>query len=319
MIQVFVSYSHLDRAYLEKGELIDYLKNKLKGKVKFWYDTDIATGDAWNEKIHNNILNSQIAILLISKNFIGSKYINRVEIRKFFTATIKKFVVFPIIMSPCKTQKIKWLKPTQYIPSGNESVEKNYGDKKRRDTLYKKILDDLQEQVAYLKKPEISAGQALSSLINLINTIESELLNVCKREDLANKDHSLMFEGRSKELYARKKSTGTGGGYLQVVKFEELKNSLKPADFKRIRLIDKRLSGRYSKWFALEAQAIRPQTQAKRKQLSALKYGLIRAMFADLMEMLRYLQLIGFDLHDHYSQIYQSMGALHKTRAMDTL
>ena len=38
MTQVFVSYSHKDEAYLQKGELIDYLKSSLGNKARFWDD-----------------------------------------------------------------------------------------------------------------------------------------------------------------------------------------------------------------------------------------------------------------------------------------
>ena len=106
MTQVFVSYSHKDEAYLQKGELIDYLKSSLGNKARFWDDRGIVTGNLWDETIHKNILNSQVAILLVSNHFIESEYINSVEVHKFFTATIKKLIVFPIIVSSCDPQKI---------------------------------------------------------------------------------------------------------------------------------------------------------------------------------------------------------------------
>ena len=51
--------------------------------------------------------------------------------------------------------------------------------KEQRQALYKKILDDLETQIAYVATPVISAGQSLSALVNLINAIESELLLLC--------------------------------------------------------------------------------------------------------------------------------------------
>lgn len=318
MIQIFVSYSHKDKYYLGKGELVDYLEKKLRGKAKFWYDHEIITGESWNQKIHKNILNSQIAILLISNNFINSDYINKTEINKFFTATIKKFVVFPVIISSCKPQRIKWLRKIQYIPNGNQSIEKNFPKGKSRKDLYKKILSDLGNRVEYVKKPEITAGQALASLINLMNTIESELLAVCKREDLINNDHSLMFEGRSKELYARKKNRETSTEELTIVKFEELKKKLPPNDLKKIMRLDKMLSSKYSKWFALDARSIRLNTESGKKNIDRLKRKIILEMFSGLIEMLNYLHRIGFDLHDHYRQIYHAMNVIDKTKAMDS-
>jgi len=161
MTQVFVSYSHKDEQYLRKGELIDFLRKGLGRNVRFWYDEAIITGESWNEALHENILNSQIAILLISDNFIKSKYIKQTEIRKFFSATIKKFVVFPVIISPCKPQKIKWLREIpekQYIPRNVQSIERDFPKGKGRRDLYKKILAHLENRAKYVRSPEITPG-----------------------------------------------------------------------------------------------------------------------------------------------------------------
>jgi TIR domain len=319
MTQIFVSYSHQDEHYLGKGELIDFLKKGLGRKAKFWYDEAIITGEPWNEAIHENILNSQIAILLISDNFIKSKYIKQTEIRKFFTATIKKFVVFPVIISPCNPQKIKWLREIpdkQYIPRNNQSIEQDFPKGKSRRDLYKEILAHLEDRIKYVRNPEITAGQAFAALINLINTIESELLIVCNRKDLINNNHSLMFEGRSDELYARKKDRITGTEKLTIVKFEELKETLLPKDFKKIMQLDKKLSSKYSKWFSLDTR--RFKTIKEKRSIDLLKYKIILEMFSELIGMLDYFHKIQFDLDDHYNSIYNAMKVIGQTKAMNS-
>ena len=116
-----------------------------------------------------------------------------------------------------RSPKIDWLKDLQYIPSEKgKSVETDFPKGAARQALYKKILDDLETQIAYVATPVISAGQSLSALVNLINAIESELLLLCGKEDLINKDHSLMFEGRSTSLYARLRQHGAPD-YLQIL------------------------------------------------------------------------------------------------------
>ena len=319
MTQVFVSYSHKDEAYLEKGELIDYLKSSLSKKAKFWVDSDIVTGNSWNEIIHKNILNSQIAILLVSNNFIESDYINRVEMTKFFTATIKKFVVFPVIVSSCDPQKIEWLKDLQYIPSeAGKSIETDFPRGKARQNLYKKILSDLEAQITFVAKPVISAGQSLSALINLINAIESELLLLCGKENLINKDHSVMFEGRSTKLYSRLRQ-GAGQEYLNIVEFEELEKYLNPTDFVKIMEYDQMLTSNYSKWFALEASHSIMNTKEENNAIRSDQRKIILEMFPGLIKMLEYINKIGFDLNDHYYQIYQAMGVIANTKAMNSL
>ncbi|HNP21771.1 MAG TPA: toll/interleukin-1 receptor domain-containing protein [Panacibacter sp.] len=319
MTQVFVSYSHKDEAYLQKGELIDYLKSSLGNKARFWDDRGIVTGNLWDETIHKNILNSQVAILLVSNHFIESEYINSVEVHKFFTATIKKFIVFPIIVSSCDPQKIDWLKDLQYIPSEKgKSVETDFPKGAARQALYKKILDDLETQIAYVATPVISAGQSLSALVNLINAIESELLLLCGKEDLINKDHSLMFEGRSTSLYARLRQHGAPD-YLQILKFEELEQRLNPLDFVKITEYDKILNELYSKWFVLEAGHSIMNSKGENDAIRVAQRKIILKMFPCLIKMLEYINKIGFDLHDHYYQIYEAMGVIDSTRAMNSL
>ncbi len=316
MILIFVSYSHKDSQYLQKDELIPYLEKGLKGKAKFWDDTDIATGEIWDEKIHKQILNSQIAILLLSENFIRSRYINRKEVKKFLTATIKKFVVFPVIVSPCDPGKIKWLTSKQYKPSGGRSIESDYPPGKERKAFYKELLKDIRKQIVYLKKPAISAGQALSGMINLVNTIETELLTVCKKEELIGNKHKLMFEGGSTALYADTRKI-YGKPDLKIIRFNELKKKLPAVAFGKIKQLDRLLTNSYSKWFALDALISHLNTAKKNKSIQAEKYKIIFGMFTALIELLNYLRKIGFDLHDHYEKIYQAMG-MEGSKAMNS-
>ncbi len=315
MTQIFISYSHKDGQYLQKGELIPYLEKELKGKAKFWYDTDIAAGDHWDENIHKQILNSQIAILLVSENFIRSRYINRKEVKKFLTTTIKKFVVLPVIVSPCNPAKIKWLTLKQYKPSGGRSIESDYPPGAARKAFYKELLKDLRKHIAYLKKPEISAGQALSGMINLVNSIETELLTVCKREDLIGNDHKLIMGGDSTTLYADTRNTFSKPE-LKIIRFNELKKLLPAVAFNKIKTLDKLLTNSYSKWFALDASISHLNSAKKNKAIQAQKYKIIFGMFTGLIELLNYLRKIGFDLHDHYESIYHAMGIAGKSKVM---
>ena len=167
-----------------------------------------------------------------------------------------------------------------------------------------------------MRSPEVTAGQAFAALINLINTIESELLIACNRKDLINKNHSLMFEGRSNELYARKKDRVTGTEKFKIVKFEELKKNLVPKDYKKIMQLDKKLSSKYNKWFTLDTR--RFKTVKEKRSIDLLKHKIILEMFSELVEMLDYFHKIQFDLDDHYRKIYQAMKVIGQTKAMNS-
>jgi DNA-directed RNA polymerase beta subunit len=309
MIQIFVSYSHKDKQFLQKGELIHYLKKNLKGKAKFWIDEQIPAGKRWDENIPEQILNSKIAILLVSKNFIKSGYSQNVEVESFFTATIKKFVVVPVIISPCDPKKIKWISKAkiQYQPSDGMSVQTDYPPGKKRKAFYKKILTDLKKDITWMKKPEISAGQSLAGMINILNAIESDLLDACNLGDMKGNKHKVMFDGLSTELISDQKEI-YGRPLLKVIKFEELKKLLKGAPWKKIKQLNKLLTLKYSKWFTLHAEMSHLNSDKKNNSIRKKKFAVIFEMLAALFELLKYLRDIGFDLDDHYGKIYNVIG-----------
>ena len=76
---IFVSYSHRDKEFLPyiKGALEKIYKSY---QVSYFDDTDISAGDEWERKIKDSLDNASVAILLISANFLQSKYIKTNEL-----------------------------------------------------------------------------------------------------------------------------------------------------------------------------------------------------------------------------------------------
>ena len=70
----FIGSSHKDREHLDR--LRGYLDLYLRGKsVDVWDDTMILTGTKWREHIKQAIDSAQAAVLLISVDFLRSKFI----------------------------------------------------------------------------------------------------------------------------------------------------------------------------------------------------------------------------------------------------
>jgi hypothetical protein len=107
VVNVFVTYSHADRGYLEDDSLLGYLKGLEKENVVFWTDRHIRVGEAWNEVIKANIQKAHIALVLVSQGFLDSDYCQNVEIRHLLA---QKSHLFPIILSPCEWQRHEWLR-----------------------------------------------------------------------------------------------------------------------------------------------------------------------------------------------------------------
>jgi hypothetical protein len=85
-VKIFVSYSHENSAWVDDGgvyNLIPWLKKRLKlDNVDFWTDhvMENHTGDEFKKIIKHNIDNSDIALLMISQEFVTSEFITDFEL-----------------------------------------------------------------------------------------------------------------------------------------------------------------------------------------------------------------------------------------------
>lgn len=77
--KIFISYSHLDNAYLD--ELKVYLKPlQRRGKLVIWTDRELATGEDWDAKIRQALNETAVALMLITPRFLSSEYISATEV-----------------------------------------------------------------------------------------------------------------------------------------------------------------------------------------------------------------------------------------------
>src|SRR2546421_12148971 len=75
---VFISYSHKDEEW--KDRVVTHLGVVRRGEVELWDDRRISAGAAWEQEIHNAMARAGAAILLVSANFLTSKFILNEEV-----------------------------------------------------------------------------------------------------------------------------------------------------------------------------------------------------------------------------------------------
>ena len=81
---IFISYAHEDKEWVLEGpgniHLIPRIRRHTSPDAEIWFDEGLVIGEKWDEEIHNHIIQSHIAILLISESFVSSDYIVNKEL-----------------------------------------------------------------------------------------------------------------------------------------------------------------------------------------------------------------------------------------------
>lgn len=83
--QLFISYSHRDRPWLDvvKVPLEPYME--LSG-LQVWEDTQIAPGERWREAIDQALASTRVALLLVSPGLLDSRFVRDEELAYFVDA-----------------------------------------------------------------------------------------------------------------------------------------------------------------------------------------------------------------------------------------
>src|SRR6185503_8358222 len=100
-VQIFISYSHRDEGY--KSMLEGHLRTRQRLKnFTIWSDKQLEGGDEWNKGIFDALNTSQIILLLISKDFINSRFCYEKEMAAAMSMYDNgRAIVIPIMLYAC--------------------------------------------------------------------------------------------------------------------------------------------------------------------------------------------------------------------------
>lgn len=120
--KVFISYSHEDRYFLDR--LLVHLKPLEKqGVIDLWVDTRLRAGDQWRKEIERSLDRANVAILLVSADFLASDFITDDELPPLLRAAEERGTrIIPVILKPCRFARDPNLKHFQSLNDPHSSV-----------------------------------------------------------------------------------------------------------------------------------------------------------------------------------------------------
>src|SRR5262249_35128748 len=94
-----------------------------EGLLDTWDDRRIGAGDDWHEEIQQAIERASVAILLISADFLTSKFILETEVPRFLVRRQTEGLhIVPVIVWPCPWKRVLWLSRIQSCPKDGRAL-----------------------------------------------------------------------------------------------------------------------------------------------------------------------------------------------------
>jgi hypothetical protein len=143
--RIFISYSHKDKEYMDR--ILIHLKPlETKELIDVWVDKEIKAGDDWKNEIEKALQNSNVAVLLISADYLASDFIVQNELPPLLENAMKKGTrIIPVIIKPCGFTRDSNLKAFQAINDPKEPIISLWEYK--REEIYEKLVEEIEERL----------------------------------------------------------------------------------------------------------------------------------------------------------------------------
>lgn len=159
-LRIFVSYNHeadsrwFEQEYYGERPLIPWLAHMLRNQdVRFWYDrASLGVGDQFRQEIEAQIDQADIAILLVSRGFMLSTFIQEVELPRIEArAQRRELTVVPIITRHCPWQEIPLLNSVVVMPSSTTPLVNYTSDEVSFLNVKDELLAGIERQIEKIR------------------------------------------------------------------------------------------------------------------------------------------------------------------------
>jgi TIR domain len=143
---VFLSYSHEDEKW--KDELRDQLA-VMEELLAVWDDRQIDGGDTWWDKIRAAMDGAEVAVCLISADYLNSDFCKKEEIPYLLKRRSQQGMrLLPVLVRPCPYQYVSWLQAVDLLPKDRRPIAGFTATKRER--AFSEIAESIGEGLAGL-------------------------------------------------------------------------------------------------------------------------------------------------------------------------
>lgn len=138
---VFLSYSHQDESW--KDRLVRHLEVlERENLLAIWHDRRIGAGDGWYREIQAAIEWADVALLLVSADFLNSSFIRGEEVPPLLRRRHESGLrVIPVIVKECLWRLVPWLAALAAQPRDGKPLEEL--PNKRRNGALSRIAEEV--------------------------------------------------------------------------------------------------------------------------------------------------------------------------------
>ncbi|MCW3109799.1 MAG: toll/interleukin receptor protein [Segetibacter sp.] len=178
-INLFISYAHADKEYLD--EFYKFLNETDCPQINIWKDEKISLGQEWNDEIKNSLDCADIVLLIVSQDFLKSPYIANNELSVALKRHEEgKSTVIPIFLRYCNLEKYPQITKLQGYPGTNTPLLETGVKKDRHYTEIQEKINEIAKKI--ITKINISNSAAVDNGGERSNTAKEieQLRNIKK-------------------------------------------------------------------------------------------------------------------------------------------
>jgi hypothetical protein len=288
--QVFISYSHAeaDRRWLNR--LLTALKPYArKGAIDIFEDTQLLAGDRWFPVLERELRRADVAVLLVSANFLASDFVADVELPYILArarAGAMTVTWVPVAASAYKDTELNGIQPLT--------------DAKRPLALMSKpVADAALVRIA----GQIAGARTVTDLGRAMHVVDEVYTEVAPDVGI-DSSHPRSVQARHTGVAVAFERRGVAEP-IATITAADLEN-LAPKEHRRIQSLETSMSKAYKRWRKLRPQR---QTLGPKKLQKYVSAG--REMCVDLNKILDFIELdLGKQLEDHYFGIRRACDKL---------